>query len=61
MTVSCYFKDKENTSDLRLRKALDLSREEVPWQVLAEIRAKGMGGSVKERVKKEIEVLLYSF
>lgn len=61
MTVSCYFKVKENTSDLRLRKALDLSREEVPWQVLAEIRVKGMGGSVKERVKKEIEVLLYSF
>ena len=42
--------------DLRLRRALALSREELPWPVLAEIRVKGMGCSVKERIRKGIEV-----
>jgi len=46
----------ENTLlDLRLRRALDLSGEELPWPVLAEIRVKGMGWSVKERIRKGIE------
>ena len=66
LTVSCYFKVKENMSenmllDLRLRRALALSREELPWPVLAEIRVKGMGCSVKERIRKGIEVLTLLF
>lgn len=52
----------ENTLlDLRLRRALDLSREELPWPVLAEIRVKEMGWSVKERIRKGIEVLALLF